>query len=586
MKTTRTRLVSLLALVHLLAGANLLPAQGTAFRYQGRLNDGAGPANGRYDFRFRLASDPLANNYVGGNVFTNALPISSGLFTVTLDFGDVFMGSDYWLEIGVRTNGGGAYTLLSPLQPLTPAPYAVFAGGASNLLGVIPSGGLSGSYAGAVTFNNGANTFNGTFSGNGGGLSNVNAQTLAGLGAGQFWQVGGNAGTRAGSDFLGTTDGEPLEVKVNGGRVMRWERPTNGAVFGFVLPNVVGGFESNTVANTIGGATIAGGGGPEWFGATVPHRVTQAFGTIGGGVGNVVDGAVSTIAGGERGTITTPAYNSFLGGGAWNTIETGDSVIGGGRFNAIQANGYAGTIGGGYDNTIGASTWYSTIAGGDQNAIQMNADHAGIAGGNFNMIQTNADYAAIGGGFFNVVSGPYGTVPGGNQNVAGTNSFAAGHRAKASHTGAFVWGDSSPQDFGSTRSNQFLVRASGGVGIGTNNPAAALHVNGGGATNIALRVDGGLAVSGAGVGTSTAAFVHVANSTNTSGWVTTIHNPLCDEDPNALLFVTHNWNPPGVAFNYQSNPYSVYYAGNRWTIYNDNGASISNMSFNVLIIKR
>jgi len=32
----------------------------------------------------------------------------------------VFNGSNYWLEIAVRTNSGGAYTTLAPLQPITP----------------------------------------------------------------------------------------------------------------------------------------------------------------------------------------------------------------------------------------------------------------------------------------------------------------------------------------------------------------------------------------------------------------------------------------------------------------------------------
>jgi len=130
--------------------------------------------------------------------------------------------------------------------------------------------------------------------------------------------------------------------------------------------------------------------------------------------------------------------------------------------------------------------------------------------------------------------------------------------------------------------------AAGGVGIGTNKPLGALHVDGGGATNVALRIaNGGLAVSGAGVGTGTAAFVHVANSTNVlAGYITTIYNPLCDNDPNAILIATHNYNPPGVTGNYETHPFSVYYNSPHWTIYNDDSASILNMSFNVLIIKR
>src|SRR5258706_4989607 len=75
-------------------------AQGTAFTYQARLNNNGSPASGNYDFRFRLASDGLGNNYVGGTVLTNGVVVGNGLFTVTLDFGANFPGADRWLEIG------------------------------------------------------------------------------------------------------------------------------------------------------------------------------------------------------------------------------------------------------------------------------------------------------------------------------------------------------------------------------------------------------------------------------------------------------------------------------------------------------
>ena len=97
-------------------------AQGTAFTYQGRLNSNGATANGSYDFRFRLAEDPYGNNYVDGPVLTNGVAVSNGLFLATLDFGNVFTGSNYWLEVDVRTNGASTYTALSPLQPVTPAP--------------------------------------------------------------------------------------------------------------------------------------------------------------------------------------------------------------------------------------------------------------------------------------------------------------------------------------------------------------------------------------------------------------------------------------------------------------------------------
>ncbi len=91
----------------------------------------------------------------------------------------------------------------------------------------------------------------------------------------------------------------------------------------------------------------------------------------------------------------------------------------------------------------------------------------------------NGDYATVGGGFGNVANGIYATVPGGRLcNAAGDHSLAAGYLANALHHSAFVWADGAAIPFNSTGINQFLIRASGGVGIGTASPQAALHVIG------------------------------------------------------------------------------------------------------------
>jgi hypothetical protein len=68
--------------------------------------------------------------------------------------------------------------------------------------------------------------------------------------------------------------------------------------------------------------------------------------------------------------------------------------------------------------------------------------------------------------------------------AAGDYSFAAGRRAKANHSGTFVWGDDTDADFASTAQDQVLIRASGGVGIGTNAPEAPLHVLDGSAGSV------------------------------------------------------------------------------------------------------
>ena len=132
-----TILVLLLTLNHPFAPAR---AQGTAFTYQGRLNDGASPANGSYDLVFTLFATDIKGLVIAGPVTNAATAVVNGFFTTTIDFGTgVFNGSNYWLEIGVCTNGGGAFTTLARRQGLTAAPYAITAQNASQLGGQSPS---------------------------------------------------------------------------------------------------------------------------------------------------------------------------------------------------------------------------------------------------------------------------------------------------------------------------------------------------------------------------------------------------------------------------------------------------------------
>lgn len=176
-------------LVLLLSLAALkVSAQGTAFNYQGRLNDTGSPASGTYDFRFTVY-DAVTNGTADTLPITNsAVAVSSGQFSVTLDFGaGLFTGNNYWLDIGVRTNGSTNFISLFPRQPIRPVPYAIFATGASNLIGTLaatqitgtlPSAQISGTYSGAVNFVNNTNTFSGTYTGNGAALTNLNATQL------------------------------------------------------------------------------------------------------------------------------------------------------------------------------------------------------------------------------------------------------------------------------------------------------------------------------------------------------------------------------------------------------------------------
>ena len=580
-------------------GLNTTRGQGTAFTYQGRLEDNNQAANGTYDLAFSLYLANSGGSPVAGPATNLTVGVTNGLFTVQLDFGSApFAMGARWLEMAVRTNGAGAFTTLLPRQPLTPVPYAMIAAGLS---GPLPATQFGGTYGNAITLNNPANNF----SGNGYGLTNVNATTLGGLGAGSFWKVNGNAGTTPGLNYLGTADNQPLEFRVNGVRALRLEPTASGA------PNQIGGAPANFVDDGIAGAMIAGGGAMNYGGQIFTNEVAADFGMIGGGgnnsiwpqsswgmvgggSGNVVGGAYSAIAGGfsnftggvetfigggfsnqidtytREGMYSRPnAIGSAIGGGSGNSIQEGNSfylgfhllvpsglnTVGGGGNNAIEAggalawaygdsilgglnNGVFGNskghvIGGGYGNEMGfpnsSASWcvigggyqnlieggqsysHCTIGGGSQNVIGQASSYfaactiAGgennyadgfdqtIAGGGANYIQgppfgfrgsaigggesnevDSADWATIGGGLANMASGSFATIPGGNSNVAGADfAFAAGNQANAVHPGAFVWGDSTPAPIYSGASDQFTVRASGGVRLFSNPGATA-----------------------------------------------------------------------------------------------------------------
>jgi hypothetical protein len=145
--------LSLLLMFALMAVTESLLSQGTAFTYQGQLQNNGSPASGNYDFTFALFNNNGTNTGQVGNVLTNSdVGVTNGLFTVALDFGPVFTGSATWLAISVRTNGSTNFTALNPLHALTPAPYAIFAesANAAGLAGTISNSNIAN---GSITSN-------------------------------------------------------------------------------------------------------------------------------------------------------------------------------------------------------------------------------------------------------------------------------------------------------------------------------------------------------------------------------------------------------------------------------------------------
>ncbi|NBB70264.1 MAG: hypothetical protein GVY33_08050 [Alphaproteobacteria bacterium] len=105
-----------------------VPAQvGTAFTYQGQLEQDGSPANGTYDFQFQLFDAETDGSSLAPAVTVTAVEVTDGLFAAEIDFGaGAFGGQDAWLEVSVREGGGGStpFTPLSPRQAVTPTPMA------------------------------------------------------------------------------------------------------------------------------------------------------------------------------------------------------------------------------------------------------------------------------------------------------------------------------------------------------------------------------------------------------------------------------------------------------------------------------
>lgn len=279
-------------------------AQGTAFTYQGRLDSGGGPYTGPAEFRPTLWNAASGGTKVADNTpATVTLEVSQGLFVLPLVFGPAFAaGGERWLQLEVRTVVG-VFTTLAPRQALTPVPYAQFALTPAGPAGPPGPTGATGPQGPA------------------------GPQGPPGPpGSADAWGRTGSAGTSPGLNFLGTTDNQPLEFRVNNIRALRLEPNGSGT------PNVIGGSPQNSVGQGVQGATISGG------------------------ADNSADG-----------------WYAAVGGGGGNIAILDFATVGGGSYNS--ANGRYATVGGGGGNI--ASGTYATVPGGESNFATNNAFAAG-----------------------------------------------------------------------------------------------------------------------------------------------------------------------------------------------------------------
>lgn len=425
MKHPLTVLTAAIALC-LLTGA----ASAAAWTYRGTLNDAGEPAQGDYDLRLSLLDDSKGAAVASPVTFYN-VHVNQGEFAVEVDFDiDLMHASPVYLQTEVQQAGSGFVALGEPT--LFDAKAAL---------------------------------------------------------DGVCWDTAGNTGTGI-DDFLGTIDNKRLVLRTHNTRSLQIE-PSAELYFG-ILPittNLIAGSFANGVTAGVRGATIVGGGVPNGdydpdFTGEDPNRVTDSYGTVGGGyanragnaAGTTIDKPFATVAGGRSNS--AGGIYSAISGGDDNAANGAAASVGGGSGN--RASGLSSRVGGG-DGNYAMQLW-STIGGGNDNAAKGAAST--VAGGNGNTAGSGAvggQGAFVGGGFDNTASGNSSAISGGSENCAGGDYSWAGGRSALirpgnepddgtctansgdsnGDEGSFIWGAAPGTSFLSSGPNQFGVRASG-----------------------------------------------------------------------------------------------------------------------------
>ncbi|MDQ6654477.1 MAG: hypothetical protein M3176_02400 [Chloroflexota bacterium] len=318
------RLRGLLAATALCLLALGADAQTSAFTFQGKLNDNGTAASGNYDMQLKLYDTATVGTgtQVGTTVTFPAVAVTDGIFTVQPDFtANAFPGPDRFVEVGVKPAGSGnPFTILSPRQPITPAPYAMHS--------------LSAVSANSAT--NATNAANATNATNAANATNaMNAM---------------NAATANNATQLGGVPASQY-VQTNDGRLSDARAPLPGS------PNYI----QNTTTQEAGSFNISlNGTVGGTLSANAVNSATQ-FNIAGGRVLGVSAVAENTYAGLLAGNLNTGGNNSFIGAqaGVSNTTGANNSFIGtraGFLSTSTGNNSFVGTFAGyhnaGSDNTF------------------------------------------------------------------------------------------------------------------------------------------------------------------------------------------------------------------------------------------
>jgi Chaperone of endosialidase len=326
----------------ILFGASNAGAQTSNFTYQGRLTDGGTAANGNYDLQFALWDSASGGAQIGSTLTLNTVPVSNGVFNVSLDFGaSSFNGASRFLEVSARPISGGAFALLSPRQQVTSTPYAVRS-------------------ASAATADTAANA-----------ITAANATQLGGVAASQYVQT---SDSRL-SDTRPPTAGSAnyIQNSTNLQSSTNFNVSGDGTVAGMLSGNVV---SAGTQFN-LSGARILSISGSQF----APN--SNLFVGTGAGQANTSSAGANTFVGQNAGQDnTTGGGNTFFGAGAGsgNTSGGGNTFVG-----QLAGSNQNGSVVGSFNTFIGSAARL-----GDFGLLQPTITNATAIGSGAHVDQSNS----------------------------------------------------------------------------------------------------------------------------------------------------------------------------------------------------
>jgi hypothetical protein len=464
----------------LLAGAATpgLAQPTSAFTYQGRLTDAAVPANGTYQFQFRLFTAAVGGAPVGPTLTGIVAAVNGGLFTVTLDFGvSAFDGAARYLEVGVRPDGSpNPYAILSPRQQVTSAPYTVrsFSSlSADSATMAADSGKLGGLVSNQYVLINDPRLSDARPPTSGSPNYVQNGTTPQ---AGASFNVAGN-GT-VGNIFTGSVVNAANHFDIAGFRVLAAPSASNLFV----------GFDAGTLVTTGGSNTFVGTSA----GAAVTSTSNNTF--VGARAGQVTTGDKNSFFGtGAGGGNLGGVQNTFVGQGAGFGNTTGSSNTSVGMLAGASTAGANGTsffgAFAGENNTAPENSFFGNSAGrantsGDQN------NFFGSQAGTVNTTGFGNSFFGTRAGLTNVTGANnsfFGT-DAGRTNTASANTFvgrSSGFATTSGNNNVFAGVDSGR--FNTTGSANVFIGVNAGfnntngtnntfLGVGTGNPDTATQV--------------------------------------------------------------------------------------------------------------